>query len=132
MVSASTKWSGRLRFEAFIDSGHRVLLDGERSTASTPTEVLIVLCGCTASDVVRIMRKTGEPLKSLEVLAEAEKAPSPPCVYTAIHLTYHVGGPVASQVVEDAVRLSQERYCSVSAILKKTTKITHRIELDSN
>ena len=90
--------------------------------------VLIGLCGCTASDVVSILRKKRESVISLEVHARAERAPDPPTVYTEIHLTYRVGGKVSHKAVEDAVRLSEEKYCSVAAMLNKTAKISYHIE----
>jgi putative redox protein len=94
--------------------------------------VLIGLCGCTATDVVSILRKKREPFTSLEVHARAERAPDPPTVYTHIHLTYRVGGKVARKAMEDAVRLSEEKYCSVAAMLIKTAKITYSIEYLEN
>jgi putative redox protein len=98
-------------------------------TANTPMElVLLALCGCTASDVVGILRKKREPFTGLEVRAEAERADGYPAVYTSIHLTYLVRGRVSQNAVEDAVRLSKEKYCSVSAMLEKTAKIVHTIE----
>src|SRR5260370_18473277 len=93
--------------------------------------VLICLCGCTGSDVVTILQKKREPFTAVEVHAEAEKAADPPRVYTGIKLTYRVKGKVARKAVEDAVRLSEEKYCSVSSMLNKTPRITSAIELDS-
>ena len=65
---------------------------------------------------------------ALEVAAKGERADGYPAVYTAIHLTYLVRGPVSQKAMEDAVRLSKEKYCSVSAMLEKTAKITYTIE----
>jgi putative redox protein len=65
------------------------------------------------------------------VHAEAEKAADPPRDYTAIKLAYRVQGKVARKAVEDAVRLSEEKYCSVAAMLNKTARITYEIDLDS-
>ncbi len=90
--------------------------------------VLIGLCGCTGYDVVSILQKKREPFTSIEVSAQAERATEPPLVYTEIKLTYRVGGKVSHKAVEDAVRLSKEKYCSVSAMLEKTAKITAEIE----
>jgi putative redox protein len=90
--------------------------------------VLIGLCGCTGYDVASILRKKREPFTRLEVHAEAERASSPPTVYTEIRLTYTVGGKVSHKAVEDAVRLSEEKYCSVAAMLNKTARIGYRIE----
>jgi putative redox protein len=92
--------------------------------------VLIGLCGCTASDVVNILRKKREPFTSLEVGAQAERATEAPTVYTEIKLTYRVGGSVSRKAIEDAVRLSKEKYCSVSAMLAKTAKISFEIEME--
>jgi putative redox protein len=90
--------------------------------------VLIALCGCTASDVVGILRKKREPFTGLEVRAAGERASGYPAVYTSIHLTYLIRGQVSKKAMEDAVRLSKEKYCSVSAMLEKTAKITYTIE----
>jgi putative redox protein len=98
-------------------------------TANSPMElVLLGLCGCTASDVLGILRKKREPFTGLEVRAEAERADGYPAVYTSIHLIYLVRGQVSQKAMEDAVRLSKEKYCSVSAMLEKTAKITYTIE----
>lgn len=98
-------------------------------TANTPMElVLLGLCGCTASDVVGILRKKRETFTGIEVRAEAERADGYPAVYTSIRLTYLVRGQVTQKAMEDAVRLSKEKYCSVSAMLEKTAKITYTIE----
>jgi putative redox protein len=98
-------------------------------TANSPMElVLLGLCGCTASDVVEILRKKREPFTGLEVRAEAERADGYPAVYTTIDLTYLVRGQVSQKAMEDAVRLSKEKYCSVSAMLEKTAKISYAIE----
>jgi len=93
--------------------------------------VLIALCGCTASDVVGILRKKREAFTGLEVQAQAERADGYPAVYTEIKLRYRVRGVVLHKAMEDAVRLSKEKYCSVSAMLEKTAKITFSIEYAS-
>ena len=134
MISALARWTDADRFLGEATSRHAIVMDaaGEK-TANTPMElVLIALCGCTASDVVGILRKKREPFTLLEVSAQAERASGYPAVYTEIKLLYRVGGKVSRKAVEDAVRLSKEKYCSVSAMLEKTAKITAQIEfLDS-
>lgn len=90
--------------------------------------VLIGLCGCTGYDVVSILRKKREPFTGLEVRAEAERAAQPPTVYTKIKLIYRVSGNVSQKAVEDAVKLSEDKYCSVAAMLKQTAEITYEIE----
>jgi putative redox protein len=129
---ASAKWTGQMRFEGAGNSGLPLLMDGDSQAGHSPTDlVLIALCGCTAYDVLSILQKKREPFTGVEVTAEAEKAAQPPRVYTDIKLLYRVRGQVSRKAVEDAVRLSEEKYCSVSAMLSKTAKITYRIELDS-
>ena len=129
MTNARATWIENHRFNAVSDSGHTIVVDGDKTAGNSPMElVLIGLCGCTAYDVVSILQKKREPFTSLEVRAEAERATSPPSVYTEMKLIYRVGGKVSRKAVEDAVRLSEEKYCSVSAMLEKTAKITTVIE----
>lgn len=129
MTDARATWTEKQRFNGIATSGHAVPMDGDKAMASSPMElVLIALCGCTGYDVVSILQKKRESFTSLEVRAQAERAAEPPPVYTEIKLTYRVGGKVSHKAVEDAVRLSKEKYCSVSAILEKTAKITIEIE----
>jgi putative redox protein len=130
MIEATALWTDKERFIGQATSGHALVMDAAKEkTAGSPMElVLIALCGCTASDVVGILRKKREPFTSLEVRAQAERANGFPAVYTEIKLTYRVGGKVSPKAVEDAVRLSKEKYCSVSAMLEKTAKITTAVE----
>ena len=129
MNTAKATWIDHQRFTGIADSGHSITVDGDKSGGNSPMElVLIGLCGCTGYDVVSILKKKREPFTSLEVRAEAERAPDPPSVYTEIKLIYRVGGRVSPKAVEDAVRLSEEKYCSVSAMLQKTARITTEIE----
>jgi len=129
MIEARTTWITEQQFEGVAKSQHKVLVDGDSKVGNSPMElVLIGLCGCTGYDVASILRKKREPFTSLEVRAQAERAPSPPTVYTEIRLIYRVGGKVSNKAVEDAVRLSEEKYCSVAAMLNKTAKISYTIE----
>src|ERR1700733_7416044 len=131
MISAKVLWTDRERYIGEATSGHAIVLDTASAdkTGGSPMElVLIALCGCTASDVVGILRKKREPFTGLEVRAAGERADGYPAVYTSIHLTYVVRGEVSKKSMEDAVRLSKEKYCSVSAMLEKTAKITYTIE----
>ncbi len=129
MTEARATWAHDHRFTAVADSGHEIVVDGGKKTGNSPMElVLIGLCGCTGYDVAEILRKKREPFTSLEVRAWAERAPEPPSVYTEIRLLYRVGGRVSRKAVEDAVRLSEEKYCSVAAMLRKTVSISYKIE----
>jgi len=130
MTEAKAVWVDQQRFVGEASSGHATVMDGDKKTANTPMElVLIGLCGCTGYDVASILRKKREPFTKLEVRAEAERAAEPPTVYTAIRLVYRVEGKVSRKAVEDAVKLSKEKYCSVSGMLEKTAKITSEIEI---
>jgi putative redox protein len=130
-MQATVKWSREMQFAGIGNGGHSVLMDGDNKAGNSPMElVLIALCGCTAFDVVGILQKKREPFTGVEVSAQAEKAPDPPRVFTNIKLQYRVAGKVARKAVEDAVRLSEEKYCSVAAMLNKTARITYEIRLD--
>jgi putative redox protein len=130
MIEATLIWTDKERYVGSATSRHSIVLDtATEKTANSPMElVLIALCGCTGSDVVGILRKKREPFTGLEVRARGERANGYPAVYTSIQLTYIVRGQVSKKAMEDAVRLSKERYCSVSAMLEKTAEITFTIE----
>ena len=129
MVESKVMWTDNDRFLGDA-SGHAIVVDaGKNKTACSPVElVLIGLCGCTGYDVVSILRKKREPFTRVEVSARAERAPQPPMVFTEIKLLYRVGGKASRKAVEDAVRLSEEKYCSVAAMLSKTARISYEIE----
>jgi putative redox protein len=130
-TTARVTWIEKFRFEADASSHHSLVVDGDKVLASSPMElVLMALCGCTGYDVVSILKKKRETFTGLEVHASGERAEEPPAVYTSIHLTYRVRGKVSEKAMEDAVRLSKDKYCSVSAMLAKTAKITTAIEYD--
>src|SRR5262252_3057727 len=130
MVEARAIWTDKDRFLGEATSGHALVVDaGDTKSASSPIElVLIALCGCTASDVVGILRKKREPFTSLEVRAVAERTETFPKVFTSIRLVYRVGGNVTHKAMEDAIHLSKDKYCSVSAMLEKTARIEFEIE----
>ena len=129
MTEAKATWIENHRFNGVASSEHSIVVDGDKQAGNSPMElVLIGLCGCTGYDVANILGKKREPFTSLEVRALAERATSPPSVYTEIRLVYRVGGNVSHKAVEDAVRLSEEKYCSVAAMLNKTVKISYEIE----
>ena len=130
MITAKATWTSHERYIGEATSRHAVVMDtATEKIANTPMElVLIALCGCTASDVVGILRKKREPFTSLEVSASGERATGYPAIYTEINLVYRIAGKVSKKAVEDAVRLSKEKYCSVSAMLEKTAKISSKIE----
>ena len=129
-MRANTTWVTADRFVGVATSGHALVVDAsDPKLASSPLElVLIGLCGCTASDVTTILRKKRELFSLLEVHAQAERASEPPQVFTSIRLLYRISSSVTPKAMEDAVRLSQEKYCSVSQMLSHTATITCEIE----
>lgn len=131
IVNASANWTDGERFLVSASSGHALVVDAdrERNTGPGPMELVLVgLCACTATDVVSILRKKREAFTGVEVRAEGARADGVPAVYESIKLVYRVSGKVQKKSVEDAVRLSKEKYCSVSAMLQKSAKITFEIE----
>jgi len=135
VIQMNAKWLGEKRFVYRSATGHSLVSDapaevGGGDTAPTPMElVLLGLIGCTGVDVTSILLGMREPLAGLEVVAEAERADEHPRIYTKIHLIYLVSGPVNEKKVHRAVRLSESKYCSVSAMLAGATEITHEIQL---
>jgi len=135
MIEARAIWTDEERFLGEATSGHAIVVDASsEKSASSPVElVLIALCACTSVDVVGILKKKREPFTSLEVRAIAERREEHPRIFTAIKLIYRVGGKVTHKAMEDAVRLSKDKYCSVSAMLQASAKIEFDIEyLDSH
>lgn len=131
-TAASARWVEGERFLSDGPSGHAVAMDADRArnTAPGPMEmVLRALCACSATDVVGILHKARQPLAGLEVSAAAERAPAPPAVFTRIHVVYRIEGAVERAVAERAVALSQEKYCSVMAMLRASAAITHELVL---
>ena len=129
-MTAEVCWTAAERFEGHASSRHHITIDaGSEKTANSPMElVLLGLCGCTASDVVSILTKKRQSFALLTVAAISDRAPEPPRVFRSIHLTYRVSATVDQKAMEDAVRLSKEKYCSVSAMLQKVAKITFTVE----
>jgi putative redox protein len=122
-------------YTAHSQSGHAIRFDtsAEHLEGPSPMEaVLMALCGCTSVDVVSILKKKRQPLASLTVSAEAGQADEPPRVFNKIKLVYTVqaktGGQLSRKAVEDAVALSKDKYCSVSAMLEKSAEIEFVIE----
>ena len=130
------RWIAPRRFEAHGPTPTVVRMDartnaGGESTGPTPMEtVLIALAGCTGMDVVGILAKMRAPLGGLTVRVMGERAEIHPKVFTKIHVRYEArGAGLTAAQVEWAVRLSQEKYCSVAAMLRPTVAITHETVL---
>jgi len=129
-------WKGKFRFEARNEQGLLVNFDapskyGGEDTAPTPMEtVLASLAGCTSFDVVNILKKKRQHISSYSVETEAERREEPPEVFTKIHIKYIIKGKnISKEAVERAIQLSNDTYCSVGAMLKKTAEITTSYEI---
>lgn len=136
-MHARVQWSGEgMSFLAETGSGHLVAMDGApegggRNLAPRPMEmVLLGTGGCTAYDVVLILKRGRHDVLGCEVKLQAERAPEDPKVFTRIHMHFTVRGRgLRREVVERAVKLSHEKYCSASAMLEHTAKIEHSIDV---
>jgi len=132
MRTATVKWQGREEFLAAMPSGQTVLFDGasEHKKGPSPKETLLGALGaCTSVDVVSILLKKRQDLRSLEVSVSGEDAPDPPQVWTKIEIVYRLKGNLDEKAVRHAIELSETKYCSVAAMLSKTAKITYRYEI---
>ena len=118
-----------LHFQGSVRSGYTIDLDAPACDGGgegmTPMElVLIGLAGCSAMDVVAILRKKRQPVERLEVRAHGQRQTEHPTVFTSINLEYVVHGDVDVQAVTRAIELSRERYCPVWAMLEPTVQIS--------
>lgn len=132
MQTATIRWAGGEKFAATMPSGQAIQFDAGSTHADGPgpMETLLGALGaCTAADVAMILAKKRQKLESLEVNVSGERAPSPPEVWTKIEIVYRLAGDLDEKAVRDAISLSQEKYCSVAAMLGKTAKITYRHEI---
>ena len=125
-----------MSFLAETGSGHAVLMDGApegggHNRAPRPMEmVLLGTGGCTAYDVVLILRKGKQDVRGCDVTLKAELAETEPKVFTAIHFHFTVRGrQLKPAMVERAIKLSHEKYCSASIMLEKTAVITHSFDI---
>jgi putative redox protein len=136
-MECSVRWTGEgMSFVAETGSNHLVAMDGApdgggRNLAPRPMEmVLLGTGGCTAYDVVVILKKSGQQVTGCEVKLASERAETDPKVFTRIHMHFIVRGRALKRnLVEHAIRLSREKYCSASAMLGKTAQITTDFEL---
>lgn len=130
-MQAKMIWKGNMEMESEI-RGLKVPMDakeedGGQNKGQTPKElVLSGLCGCTGMDVIAILKKMRSLPESFTIEAEATLTEEHPKVFNKIHLKYIAKG-IDKEKLEKAVKLSQEKYCGVSAMLRKTAEITYEI-----
>ena len=136
-MECTVKWiEGSMSFLAETGSGHALVMDGApeaggRNIGPRPMETLLAGAGgCTAFDVVLILRKSGQDISACEVKLAAERAETDPKVFTRIHMHFVVKGKnIKPEAVEKAIKLSAEKYCSASIMLGATAAITHDFEV---
>jgi len=135
-MKARIKWIENVAFLGESESGHAIVMDGApegggRNLGLRPMEtVLIGTGGCTAYDVVHILRKSRAPVTDCVVSIDAERAQEEPKIFTKIHFHFVVTGRgIKPALVERAVHLSAEKYCSASIMLGKMAEITHDFEI---
>jgi putative redox protein len=136
-MECTVRWSGEgMSFLAETGSNHLVAMDGApdgggRNLAPRPMEMVLAgTGGCTAYDVVVILKKSGQDVTGCEVKLSAERAATDPKVFTRIHMHWTVRGRgLKRNLVEHAVRLTHEKYCSATAMLSKTAEVTRDLEV---
>ena len=132
MQTAKVVWTGAQKFRATSPSGHTLHLDSDRATneGPGPMELLLVALGaCTATDIVIILEKKRQKVDWLEVICSGERATSPPTVWKKLEILFRIGGELDENAVKHAITLSEEKYCSVAATLKKTATLSWKHEL---
>jgi putative redox protein len=132
MQAATVRWKGEQKFIAVSPSGHTLAMDSDRNsnTGPGPMELLLVALGaCTATDIVIILEKKRQKLVSLEVICSGERASEPPQVWTKLEILFRLSGKLEESGVKQAIQLSEEKYCSVAATLRKSAELTWRYEI---
>ena len=135
-MKARVKWVEQVSFLGETESNHAVLMDGSpasggRNLGPRPMEMLLIGAGgCTSFDVVTILKKSRQLISDCYVELDAERAETDPKVFTRIHMHFVVTGKdIKPEVVEKAIKLSAEKYCSASIMLGQTATITHDFEV---
>lgn len=135
-MKARVKWVEGMAFMAESDSGHALIMDGApeiggRNLGARPMEMLLMGAGgCTSIDVIMILQKSRQDVTDCVVELSAERAGDHPKVFTKIHFHFVVTGrKLKPEVVERAINLSAEKYCSATIILAKTAEVTHDYEI---
>jgi putative redox protein len=127
MGTTTVRWIQGRQFVGTDSTGHSVVLaTTEEGTGVKPSEMLLVaLSACTAVSVVDILSKKRLTLTHLEITASGEQDPQPPWTFRKIHLVFQLAGlGLTEKAVQQAIQISEEKYCSVAATLRSTAEIT--------
>ena len=130
MAQVSVKWLEKKRFVGVDSTNHSVVISSageDGGIGVKPSELLLLALGsCTAYDVVNILQKKRQRLTDMEVIVTAEQCPEPPWTFIGFHVHYALEGHgLDEHAVRQAIELSDEKYCSVSATLKLSAPVTH-------
>jgi putative redox protein len=132
-MATKVSWKGKLAFLGQTEAGHQILMDvkpdaGGEGKGPSPIElILIALAGCTAMDIIVIMRKKKIDLQDLSINVDGERASEHPKYFTKISVEYNFEGKnLKEEDIKQAVELSRDKYCSVSAMLKEKVEISYR------
>ena len=132
MVTTKVHWLKDNHFVGTDSNNHSVVLSGQKDGIGvSPSETLLIaLASCSSVDVVEILKKKRKKLTLLEVTASGERDPDPPWAYRKIHVKYRLGGQgLTDKAVEQAIKLSQEKYCSVAATVRGVADLTYEYEI---
>lgn len=131
-MQAIIKWTDGMQFIGESGSGHSIVLDGApevggQNTGMRPMEMLLLsMGGCSAMDVIFILRKARQNVRDCNIVIEGDRVDTVPKVFNKIHMQYNITGhDLDPKQVERAVNLSANKYCSVTLMLKKATKVSH-------
>jgi putative redox protein len=136
MNTMTATWNGDMAFTQTSGTGHTLVTDvpvekGGSDLGPTPMELLILgLMGCLGLDVVSILKGMRQPLEGLTITASFERAEDHPKIYTAIHLALAFRGDLEAKKVDRAIKLSESKYCSVSAMLGHDARITRDFTIE--
>ena len=135
-MRVSVKHHSNMSFDAITDSGHKIAIDaspdvGGENRGARPMELMLTgLGGCSAIDVLLILKKSRQDVSDCKIDIDAERADSIPAVFTKIHMHYIVSGKSLSHDrVKRAISLSAEKYCSATRMLEASAMITHDFEI---
>ncbi len=132
MATTTVRWINERNFVGVDATGHSVVLSGQKNGIGvSPSQMLLVaLAACSSVDVVEILEKKRKKLTLLEVSASGEQDPEPPWTYRKIHVKYRLAGKnLTATAVEQAIGLSQDKYCSVAATVRGVARITTEYEI---
>lgn len=134
MGTATVKWIGGKQFVGIDSTCHSVVLSTpDEGVGIKPSDLLLIaVASCTAVDVVEILNKKRMPLTSLEISSSGEQDQEAPWTYRKIHLHFRLSGKsLTEKAVEQAINLSEQKYCSVAATLRPTAEVTTEFEIVS-